>query len=50
VNKAFQPIPRLNCISDSDKNKQGTICAALFILVRTTGRNANLLLKDLLEI
>ncbi|OQP52957.1 hypothetical protein A4D02_21355 [Niastella koreensis] len=23
VNEVFQPIPRLNCISESDKNKQG---------------------------
>jgi hypothetical protein len=29
VNDVFEPIPRLNCISESDKNKQGSISAAL---------------------
>ena len=37
VNEVFKPIPRLNCISESDKNKQGSISAALSNLVGRTG-------------
>ena len=36
VNTLFEPILRLNCISESDKNKQGSISAALFIFVGWT--------------
>jgi hypothetical protein len=37
VNEVFKPIPRLNCISESDKNKQGSISAALSNFVGSTG-------------
>ncbi|OQP47849.1 hypothetical protein A4H97_30530 [Niastella yeongjuensis] len=37
VNTIFQPIPRLNCISESDKNKQGSISADLSNWVGTIG-------------
>ena len=37
VNEVFQPIPRPNCITDDDKNKQGSISAALSNWVGQTG-------------
>ena len=37
VNDVFEPIPRLNCIPESDKNKQGSISAALSNFVGETG-------------
>jgi site-specific DNA recombinase len=37
VNEVFEPIPRLNCISESDKNKQGSISAALSNFVGRAG-------------
>ena len=37
INGVFAPIPRLNCILESDKNKQGSISAALSNLVGATG-------------
>jgi site-specific DNA recombinase len=37
VNEVFEPIPRLNSITESDKNKQGSIAAALSNLVGMTG-------------
>jgi hypothetical protein len=33
INEVFKPIPLLNCISESDKNKQGSIAATLSNLV-----------------
>jgi hypothetical protein len=36
-----------NSISDSDKNKQGSISAALSSLVGRTGQISNLLIQDL---
>ena len=36
VNSLFEPIARLNCISEADKNKQGSIAAALSNWVGTT--------------
>ncbi len=37
VNEVFEAIPRLNCIPEDDKNKQGSISAALSSLVGMTG-------------
>ena len=38
VNEVFEPIPRLNCISEDDKNKQGSIAAAMSNWVGPAGQ------------
>jgi hypothetical protein len=40
-------IPQLNCITEDDKNKQGSISAALFCLVGRIGQMSNQFIDDL---
>jgi hypothetical protein len=47
LNLLFEPIARLNSITGDDKNKQGSIAAALSDLVGPAGQMSNLLIWDL---
>lgn len=47
VNAVFAAIPRLNSIPEDDKNKQGSIAAALSSLVVLSGQFSNHFLEDL---
>ncbi|WP_133055288.1 hypothetical protein [Niastella koreensis] len=50
VNTLFEPIARLNSITDDDKNKQGSISAALSNWVGVAGQISNRFLNNLIDI